>query len=297
MLRMRFLLLFAGLFAVTTLSACGQEAMRLWSTDPPESNELGGAETGDGCIGNISTPTLTVYQPDPEIATGTAVLVIPGGGYRVVCMDHEGKAIARWLNSIGITAGVLKYRLPNVHYAVPFQDAQQALRMLRANADEYGIDRNRVGVLGFSAGGHLASTIGTHFNEDFSSGRGDNLAESNRPDFMILVYPVVTMQAGLTHNGSRTYLLGDAPNDEMVMRFSNEQQVSGDTPPTFVVHATDDGTVPVLNSINLYEALIAAGVSAEMHIFEHGGHGFALKDGPARKWTDLAEDWLQQFHD
>jgi acetyl esterase/lipase len=278
-----------GLFS----DASAQDIIRLWPDGPPHTNGVSGPEQGDGCLGNISDPTITVYHPDAGTNNGGAVLVIPGGGYSVVCIGHEGYAVAEWLSGLGYTAAVLKYRLPNRHVPVPFEDAQQGLRMLRARAAEWGIDPQRVGVLGFSAGGHLASTVGTHFSEDFSDGQGRNLDRSNRPDFMILVYPVVTMARDYTHGGSRTNLLGDRPETSMVARFSNQLQVSNDTPPTFLALSSDDGTVPPRNSIHLYESLIEHGIPAEMHVFEKGGHGYGLTpETTARAWPDLAAAWL-----
>lgn len=302
-------LLVASAAPVWTTAVQAQQVFPLWPDAPPTTNGLAGAETSNdfGCVGNISEPTLTVY-PAPVAYRHTiadssgvadnkhaAVLVIPGGGYRMVCMQHEGEAVAEWLNALGITAAVLKYRLPNGSYAVPGQDAQQALRWLRRNADDLGFSSERVGVLGFSAGGHLASTVGTHFDVDFSDGQGDNLDQSNRPDFMILVYPVITMKERYGHRGSRIALVGSDPRWPIIERFSNEEQVMAATPPAFLVHAGNDASVHVSNSIAFYQALIAAGVPSEMHIFEAGGHGFALQPGPADGWPGLAASWLERL--
>ncbi len=283
------------LWAINSPYAVAQETIALWPDGPPDSNELTGPETGDFCVGNITEPTLTVYQPDAAAALGAAVLVVPGGGYSVVCQNHEGAAIAEWLAGQGFTAGVLKYRLPNGHHAVPIQDAQQALRLMRSRAEAWNIDPNKVGILGFSAGGHLSSTIGTHFAQDFSSGKGDHLDQSNRPDFMVLVYPVVTMQDDYTHGGSQRGLLGEEATDAQKGRFSNHLRVTADTPPTFLIHSSDDAVVHPFNSINLYTALKANGVAAELHVFEQGGHGYALSEESASHgWKGLAENWLRR---
>ncbi len=271
-----------------------QEIIPLWPNGAPMDNGLEGPEREGGCVGNISEPTLTVYHPAPDVATDVAMLIVPGGGYSVVCLGHEGQAIAEWLTGIGVTVGVLKYRLPNQHYEVPFQDAQQALRMMRSQADAWNVSPEKVGIMGFSAGGHLASTIGTHFSEDFSRGKGDHLDLSNRPDFMVLVYPVISMMEGVTHNGSQRGLLGEHPDAAQRFYFSNHQQINAATPPTFLVHASDDEVVIPANSTAFYTGLKANGVPAELHIFERGGHGFAAReDSPAYAWVTLFEDWLK----
>ncbi len=275
-------------------SVIAQETFSLWPNGVPIDNGLEGPESEGGCVGNISEPTLTVYHPDPEVATDVAMLIVPGGGYSVVCMGHEGEAIAEWLTGIGITVGVLKYRLPNHHYEVPFQDAQQALRLMKSHADAWQVSPNKIGIMGFSAGGHLASTIGTHFMDDFSRGRGDHLELGNRPDFMALVYPVISMMDGVTHQGSQRGLLGENPDASRLFYFSNHQQVNAQTPPTFLVHASDDEVVIPANSTAFYKGLKENGVPAELHIFERGGHGFAVReDSPAHAWVALFEQWLE----
>lgn len=280
--------LFLAALLVVPPPALAQETVPLWPAGPPTQAGRSGPETTGGCVGNISEATLTIYRPAVSGSNGAAVLVVPGGGYQVACMEHEGRAVAEWLTGQGFTAGVLKYRMPDGHLEVPFQDAQQGLRMLRSQ-----MDGGPVGILGFSAGGHLASTVGTHFDEDFSGGRGGHLDLGNRPDFMVLVYPVITMDAAFTHGGSRRSLLGEAPAPELVERFSNERQVTGRTPPTFVLHAADDDVVPVDNALRFYDALVRHGVPSALHVFERGGHGFSLApDSPAAAWAGLAETWL-----
>ena len=283
----------ALMFGLTAQCAAGQETIALWPDGAPEANGLSGPEKRDFCVGNVTEPTLDIYQPDPSKDVGAAVLVVPGGGYSVVCMNHEGADVAKWLTGIGFTVGVLKYRLPNGHYKVPLQDAQQGLRLMRSRARSWGVAPDKIGILGFSAGGHLASTVGTHFDEDFADGNGDYEEVSRRPDFMVLVYPVITMMADYTHEGSQRGLLGADPIESQRQHFSNQMRVKEQTPPTYLVHASDDDVVHPFNSTAFYEALIQHGVPAELHLFEQGGHGFALsKDSPARAWSDLAETWL-----
>lgn len=281
-----------------TPSAFAQETIRLWPDGAPDSNELTGPEEGERCVGNVTDPTLTIFHPEDSVDIGAAVLVISGGGYGVVCLQVEGFPAAEALTRAGITAAVLKYRLPNGHHQVPFQDAQQALRIMRSRASEWGVEADRIGVMGFSAGGHLASTVGTHYAEDFSGGEGYLLDQSNRPDFMILVYPVVTLSRDYAHGGSRGALLGEDPAPAQIARFSNQLRVTPDTPPTFLVHASDDDAVHPFNSVMFYSALKQNEVPAELHIFERGGHGFALfDDRPAHEWDELAIDWIYRLYD
>lgn len=284
------------LFGSFSPRAVAQETILLWPDGPPDSNGLSGPEVEDRCVGNITEPSLIVYHPDATNATGAAVLVIPGGGYSVVCLDHEGSAVAEWLTRVGFTVGVLKYRLPNGHHEVPLQDAQQAIRLMRNRAAAWNVATDRIGVLGFSAGGHLASTVGTHFTEDFSSGKGDHLNLSHRPDFMVLVYPVITMMDDYTHRGSQQALLGEKPAELELKRFSNHLNVTEQTPPTFLVHSSDDEAVHPFNSTAFYMSLIENDISSELHLFELGGHGYALsEESPAREWDALAEAWLSRL--
>jgi len=290
----RFILSLVLTFLTGASLASAQEVIRLWPDGPPDSNGLTGPETGDRCVGNITDPTLTIYHPDADVATDGAVLVIPGGGYSVVCIGGEGTPLAEFLTKEGFTVGVLKYRLPNNHYLTPFQDAQQALRLMRSRAEDWHFSPDKVGVMGFSAGGHLASTVGTHFNEDFSSGKGDNLDISNRPDFLVLVYPVITMMDDFTHKGSQRGLLGVNPDRSQIQRFSNQLEISESTPPTFLALASDDPGVPPQNSISFYLPLLDHGVPVELHSFERGGHGFGIAaNSPARGWAPLAAVWMK----
>lgn len=267
------------------------EAQLLWPQGAPDSNGLEGPEGKRACIGNISIPTITLFAAPKEKATGAACVVLPGGGYGVVCVDGEGKAIAKLLNDRGITAVVLKYRLPNQHHLIPANDARRAIRTVRANAKEWGVDPQRVGVWGFSAGGHLASTVATTFDE--GDAKSEDLVErmSSRPDYAILFYPVISMKDEITHKGSRRNLIGNEASEEMVDRYSSELQVTEKTPPCFLLHCSDDRTVPVDNAIRFYQALVSNKVPAACAIYEKGGHGpNAFIKNPS--WAAAFDEWL-----
>lgn len=239
-------------------------------------------------IGKVQVPLIEVYLPNKRSATGQGVVICPGGGYSILAYDWEGTDIAKFLNSKGIAAFVLKYRLPDVLSStvpdqVPLLDAKQAMRIVRARATEWNINPNKIGIMGFSAGGHLASTLSTHFEED------------TKPDFSILIYPVISMDKSITHSGSRNNLIGNHPSDEMIKLYSNELQVTTKTPPTFLIHATDDDVVPVENSLLYYQALKKNKVSTEMHIYPTGGHGFGLANGnkSLESWSNLMIEWIK----
>jgi acetyl esterase/lipase len=244
---------------------------------------------------NVTIPTLEYVKP--ENPNGTAIIICPGGGYARLSYTYEGKKIAEWFAQRGISAFILKYRLPDDKVMehkekVPLADAQQSFNYLKTNAAMYGIDPDKIGIIGFSAGGHLAATVSTHFTKPVID---VNDKINFRPYFSILIYPVITMTKDFTHSGSRNNLLGENPNEELVKEYSNELNVSSNTPITFIVHASDDKTVPVINSINYYQALIKNNVPAAMHIFEKGGHGFAMRN----KWVDgqwllLLDKWLKE---
>ena len=240
-------------------------------------------------------PTLALYRAPAGKASGAAIVVCPGGGYRAHA-DHEGHAIAVWLNSIGVTAAVLKYRLgPRYNHPAPLLDAQRAIRTVRARAAEWQLDPNRVGIMGFSAGGHLASTAATHF-DDGNAGASDPVERAaSRPDLTILCYPVITMTEGVGHAGSRRNLLGESPAPDLVELLSNEKQVTPRTPPTFCFHTEDDAGVLVENSLLFAAALRRAKVPYELHVYEKGRHGVGLaQDNPAlRTWPGLLENWLR----
>ncbi|SNC68133.1 Acetyl esterase/lipase [Hymenobacter gelipurpurascens] len=252
-------------------------------------------EKGKIRISNVVQPTLTVYRAAPDKANGTAVIICPGGGYARLAVDHEGYDVAKRFNEMGITAFVLKYRLPNAQSQTdksiaPLLDAQQAIRLVRQRAKEFGINQARVGLMGFSAGGHLASTAGTHFARPV----GDTKDQTSvRPDFLMLLYPVISFSDSLMHAGSRNNLIGEKPTVEQTRQYSNELQVSGQTPPTFLVHAQDDATVPVQNSLVFYEACLKHKVPVEMHLYPKGGHGFGMNNATTKdNWTDRLQNWL-----
>ena len=259
------------------------EPIKLWETGAP------------GALGSApdDNPTLTPFIPK-EHANGAAVIVCPGGGYTRLA-DHEGRPVAEWLNTLGITAFVLKYRLgPKYHHPAPLQDAARAVRLVRSRAAEWKLDPKRIGILGFSAGGHVASTIGTHFDAGQVNATDAIERVSSRPDLLVLIYPVITM-GEFTHAGSKKQLLGDNPTAEMVKLLSNEQQVTKETPPTFLVHTANDAGVSVENSLQFAEALRKAGVPFEMHVYERGRHGFGMggTDPILSTWPARCADWLK----
>jgi acetyl esterase/lipase len=251
-----------------------------------------------GALGTepVDKPKITVYLAPAERATGAAVVVCPGGGYQVVAADHEGKQIALWLNSLGVSAFVLQYRLgERYRHPVPLEDAQRAIRTVRSRAKEWRVDPRRIGILGFSAGGHLASTAATHF-DDGRAGSADPIdRESSRPDFVVLCYAVISLEDPTAHAGSRRNLLGDPADPALVVLLSNEKQVTPRTPPTFLWHTADDSAVPVENSLLFFEALHKAGVPGELHVFPHGRHGLGLAPGdPAvSQWPRLCAAWME----
>lgn len=247
-------------------------------------------------ISAISRPTLEVYLPPKEKATGAAIIICPGGGYSIVAYTHEGTDVAKKFNEMGVAAFVLKYRLPDDRIMPnreigPVQDAQRAIQLVRERAAEWQVDKHKVGIMGFSAGGHLASTAGTHFDHHYIDvPRKTNL----RPDFMILLYPVINFSDSLTHKGSRTRLIGENPSPEKIKEYSNDEQVTRRTPPTFLVHAKDDKTVAVRNSERFYAALQKHKVPAQLYLYEKGGHGFGMNNPTSEvKWIDLVENWMR----
>ncbi len=246
---------------------------------------------------DIDKPTLTIFLPVKNQANGTGIVICPGGSYRALAANHEGRQVANWLNSLGIAAFVLKYRLgPKYHHPVELGDAQRAIRMVRANAAEYGVSPGRVGIMGFSAGGHLTSSAGTHFDAGNPTDADPIQRSSSRPDFLVLGYPVISLTTQYTHKGSLQNLLGDNPDPKLAESLSSELQVTAQTPPTFLFHTTEDKTVPVENSVLFYLALRKAGVPAEMHIFEKGPHGVGLdlRDPVLGKWPELLANWFRE---
>jgi acetyl esterase/lipase len=249
-----------------------------------------------GALGDAPTdrPQITVYLP--RQSNSTAVIVAPGGGYTNLAMNHEGRQVANWLNAMGVTAFVLQYRLgPRYHHPVELGDAQRAIRLVRSRAAEFRINPERIGMLGFSAGGHLTATAGTHFDAGSPSAADPIDRVSSRPDFLVLAYPVITMNPEFTHAGSRRSLLGENPDPRLQEELSNELRVTAQTPPTFLFHTTNDNGVPVMNSVVFYQALVKAGVPAEMHLFANGPHGvgLALNDPALSEWPKLLEGWLR----
>lgn len=250
----------------------------------------------------VQSPDIAVFLPTKRLATGQAVIICPGGGYNHLSWTWEGTDIAKWLNSKGIAAFVLKYRLPNSksltsQYMVPLMDAKRAIRIVRYYASKWNIKKDQVGIMGFSAGGHLASTLGTHFDAGNPNAADSIEQQSSRPDFMILMYPVITMSKPIMHTGSRNMLIGEKADTAMANLYSNELQVTNNTPPTFIIHTVDDKTVPVENAFIMYEALKAHNVPVEMHIFPTGGHGygFGTGKGTVSAWPELCISWLQSL--
>jgi acetyl esterase/lipase len=298
------LIFFMILTYSTTIRA--QEIINLWPEEIPFSTGTITEEeyTDAGHVMNIQDPTITVYLPEKEKATGAAVVICPGGGYRLLAIKHEGHDIARWFNEFGVAGIVVKNRLPTSENItnkseVAMTDALRAVRMVRSKAKDWGIEADKIGIMGFSAGGHLASTVGTHYDLGVLDSKDPIQHYSSRPDFMILMYPVINMtDATFMHLGSMRNLLGEQPAREQMIRFSNELQVTEDTPPTILIHSTDDKGVPVANSIRFYEALIDHGVSAELHIFNSGGHGYGLgrKDGTSHNfWPENVKRWMHDM--
>lgn len=276
-----------------------QTVVKLYDKIP---NEIPGPDnetrTNDGIarISNISRPTLTVYLPPKEKANGTAVVICPGGGYGINAIKHEGTDVAELLASKGIAAFILKYRLPSDKTMKdksigPLQDAQQAIRIVRQRAKEWNVNPSKIGIAGFSAGGHLASTAGTHYQKVLIENPENT---SVRPDFMILLYPVISFTDSIGHIGSRTNLIGENPSQEKIRLYSNEFQITKDTPPAFLMHAGDDKAVVVENSLRFYEALNDNNVPSELFIYPKGGHGFGLINPTSPdRWMDRCLDWMK----
>lgn len=273
------------ILALVAVSSNAQSsAIKLWEGGAP--NALGNDP--------LDVPTLTPFPAPKETTTGAAILVLPGGGYARLSDIKEGSDVGKWLNSLGISAFVLKYRLgPRYNQPNPLLDAARAMRIVRSRANEWNVDANRIGILGFSAGGHLASTLGTHFDAGKPDSKDDIERVSSRPDLMVLIYPVITM-GELTHAGSKKNLLGENPTPELIKQYSNELQVTKETPPTFLVHTMTDAGVPVENSMMFASALRKAGVPFEFHLYEQGPHGFGLAptNPILASWAGRCADWL-----
>ncbi len=296
------------LFAMITSGISGQEyRIPLYTGTIPNSKNTGGIEKTEfsdiTVISNVQIPDIAVYLPSKRFANGQAVVICPGGGYWILAWDLEGTDIARYLNSIGVAAIVLKYRLPTYGNCIephkaPLMDAQRAIRLVRHNAAKWNINPSEIGIMGFSAGGHLASTAGTHFDYGDTSAGDPIEKESCRPDFMILMYPVISFTDTRMHLGSREALLGKDADPALIKYYSNELQVKDDTPPAFFVHADNDRGVPVENSLLMYKALRAKHIPAELHILSEGEHGFGLGVGNDHigSWTNSLELWLKSLN-
>lgn len=296
-----------AIIGVSSLISAQEIKLKLWPDGVPnyqKTDEVEKQELTDRLlkVSYVQDPDITVYLPSKGNATGEAVVICPGGGYWILAYDWEGTDIAKYFNSKGIAAIVLKYRLPVsksniVPHQSPLMDAQRAIRITRFNADEWGIDKNKIGIMGFSAGGHLASTVATHFD----LGKKDSVDPidkmSCRPDFAVLVYPVISFTGEFKHSGSKKALLGEDPDPELVKYYSNELQVTKDTPPTILIHSQDDKGVPVENSLVFYKALRDNDVQASMHLYPYGGHGYslALNKGYLATWPDRVTEWIKNL--
>lgn len=268
----------------------------IWPEGVPQAKRDGGEEKiENNRISNVHLPTLTHYPAPRDRATGAAIVICPGGGYQILAFGHEGVDVARRLNEMGVSAFILKYRLREYGHPAPLQDVLRAIRTVRSRAAEFQVAPDRIGVMGFSAGGHLAATAATLY--DAPEGRtGAPLdAVRARPDFAVLVYPVISMSGAPAHTGSRRNLLGEQPSAADLERLSPDRQVTKDTPPAFLVHTAEDKGVPLENSLAFYQAIRAAGGSAELHLYERGPHGFGLGQalGPASDWPARLETWMR----
>jgi acetyl esterase/lipase len=312
--RRRLLLASSALAALQAVAAEDEadpeEVLTLWPAQPPGATNVKVREvvverehpTGlrDRIARAVAKPIVTVFRP--KRANGAAVLIVPGGGYRHVVIDKEGFETARWLRGRGFTALVLRYRLPGDGWTAgpdaPLQDAQRAIRVIRANAAKLGIDAKKVGVQGFSAGGHLAARLATEFATPVYESLDAADASSTRPDFVGLMYPIITMSDDLTHGSTRAQLLGPKPSEASVARFSAHLNVPRDAPPAFLMHATDDDAVPVENTLLMFDALRRAAVRTELHVFDRGGHGFGLRGiagMTAAAWPELFRSWVARL--
>lgn len=281
---MKKIILMSFLFITTMLSAQKPVELLLWPNGAPNSNGLTGTEEdlNGGRVANVVNPSITVYPA--EKPNGMAIIMCPGGGYVRLAMNHEGHDMASWFNTQGITYVVLKYRMPNGNYEVPLSDAEQAIRLVREHAAEWGINPQRVGIMGASAGGHLAASLASLYSSD-----------KTRPDFQILFYPVISMQKGVTHGGSRQNLIGENPSQELEQKYSLERQVSPRSPQAFIMLSSDDGAVPPINGIGYFLALRDQKVPASLHVYPTGGHGWGFRDNFTykRQWTGELEKWLR----
>lgn len=282
----RILIILAAVLMTVSAAAQRPAVFHLWPDGAPTSNGLSGDETTDpsGRIGNISDPTVTVYPA--RNPNGICVIACPGGGYSYVSSKYEGHDMADWMNAQGITFAVLHYRMPNGHHEVPLADGEQAVRIMRAHAGEWGVNPQKIGVMGFSAGGHFAATVSTLFT-----------SPESRPDFSVLIYPVITMEDGITHGGTKMNLVGKSPDASLVERYDLYRQVNSSTPPAFIALSADDMTVPPANGIRYFESLVSNHVKGcSLHIYPVGGHGWGFRDSFTykRQWTAELEKWIDE---
>ncbi len=298
-MRKIFFLIFCLIFSLMSFS---QTIIPLYKDSIPNSkpsaNEESSTYEGENnilIVHNVSRPSLTVFLPPKEKANGMAVIICPGGGYSILAASHEGYDVAKKFNEWGVAAFVLKYRIPDDKTMLnkeigPLQDAQRAIQMVREKTKEWNIKSDKIGIMGFSAGGHLASTTGTHFDKALIENKNNT---SLRPDFMILIYPVISFSDSIGHGGSRDNLLGKNPSPEKIKEYSNELQVTEKTPPAFLVHAGNDDAVKVQNSIDFYEAEQKNKIPAEIHVYPKGGHGFGMNNPTTKdKWMERLKNWL-----
>lgn len=299
-------LVFSSILIILSLFVKSQDfTLKIWPNQIPGSlNNPTYQEKRDTTdiirITQVSDPTISIFLPSPTKACGTAVIICPGGGYSCLAFDYEGTNVAIWLAKQGIIGIVLKYRLPNSlimkdKSSGPLQDAQEAIRIVRRHAKEWKVDSQKIGIMGFSAGGHLAATLSTHYDANIYKPI-DSI--SARPDFSLLIYPVISMQDGITHTGSKENLLGKNSDKALTDYYSNELQVTSDTPPAFLIHTSDDNVVSVENSIKYLLELRRHNIPAELHIYEKGGHGYSLKphNGTTKNWPTTCLEWLRTHH-
>lgn len=295
-------LILYAVISVVSIPVFGQVTIDLYDGPVPNSKKSEvvevspAANDGTPRVSGVTRPQIIAFFPEKNNNTGKAAIIFPGGGYSVLAIDHEGYAIAKRLNEEGISAFVVKYRLPSDltmedKSIGPLQDAQRAIQLVRERAAEWGISTNEIGIVGSSAGGHLASTLGTHYQKALIP-NPDNV--SLRPDFMLLLYPVISMGSEITHKGSQVNLLGSNPSASQIASFSNEKQVSDDTPPTFIVHAKDDKVVPIANSERFRDSLISYHVPVKLLVYDEGGHGFGLNNKTTTdQWFDHFMEWFK----
>lgn len=296
-------LITVSLFFIYSFTVICQEVIPLYGDSIPNSKPTKNEESetinnGILIINKITVPTLTVFLPPENKANGTAVIICPGGGYWILAAGHEGFDVAKKFNEMGVAAFVLKYRIPSTATMInkelgPLQDAQRAIQIVRENAKKWNIKKDHVGIMGFSAGGHLAATIGTHFQHNYT----DNKQKVNlRPDFMILVYPVISFRDSIGHIGSRDQLIGAKPSQKKIKEYSNEYHVNTRTPPAFLVHAKDDKAVKVQNSTMLAAALKKNKIPHGIYLYEKGGHGFGMINPTSEvRWMDEVQKWMKKF--